>query len=306
MVIYGVGAMVLVGTSWIIFGCVMGRAPKQNIKIPYLLIISSLIALVISVCIGLFQGFPRLSPFGYFITFGVLAMCGVANYYQLDLMSRAMQKGPNGIIWSIIQSGFVFPFFLGVICFGVELNLLRACGLVSLLVSLVFFGIGKNQSGNGKWKLLTFIAFLTTGISQVLSNLPSYYPESEAVTSIWRTAAFSTGLILGAFSAELLGRKNMNEPSVLRELAGHFRRFVVWRTALLLEIPEILSSYLLLYPGMDILSKAGIGSVAYPVMVASCILSFELFALLILREKRTALQWLALLLCLLGVVGLCL
>lgn len=301
MVIYGIGAMVLVGTSWTVFGYVMGRAPRQGIKIPYLLTVSGLLALAVSGSVGLYQGFPRLSAFGYLITFGALILCGIVNYYQLDLMSRAMQKGPNGIIWSIIQSGFVFPFFMGVLFFGVELNLLRTAGLVSLLISLVFFGTGKSRSANGNWKLLTFGAFLATGVSQMLSNLPSYYPESESVSSIWRTAAFSAGLILGALTLELMGKK-----PVLRELAAHFRRGAVWRTAFLLEVPEMVTSWLLLYPGMDILSRAGIGSAAYPVMVSSCILIFELFAVLILKEKRTPLQWIALLLCLLGVVGICL
>lgn len=68
----------------------------------------------------------------------------------------------------------------------------------------------------------------------------------------------------------------------------------------------MVSSYLLLYPGMDILSRAGIGSVAYPIMVGSCIIFFEIFAILVLREKRRPAQWLALALCLLGVVGICL
>ena len=68
----------------------------------------------------------------------------------------------------------------------------------------------------------------------------------------------------------------------------------------------MVTSYLLLYPGMDILSRAGIGSVAYPVMVGSCIIFFELFSVLILREKRQLAQWIALALCLLGVVGICL
>ena len=118
MVVFGIGAMVLVGLGWTMFGYVMGKAPRQNIKIPCLLICSSVLALAVSGAIGLYQGFPRLSAFGYFITFGVLVICGIANYFQLDLMSRAMQKGPNGIIWSIIQSGFIFPFFMGVVFSG--------------------------------------------------------------------------------------------------------------------------------------------------------------------------------------------
>ena len=65
-----------------------------------------------------------------------------------------------------------------------------------------------------------------------------------------------------------------------------------------------LSSFCLMYPGMDVLSKLGIGAIAYPLMVGSCIIFFELFSIIILREKRQILQWIALVLCLAGAVGI--
>lgn len=300
MVFYGIGAMVLVGVSWTVFGYVMGKAPRLDIKIPYLMICSSLLAFAVSVLIGLFIGFPKLSLFGYGISFGVLILSGIINYFQLDFMSLAMQKGPNGIIWSIIQSGFVFPFFMGVLFFDVPVNLLRISGLVSLLSALVLFGIGKNNNAGGGWKLLAFGAFIATGLSQMFSNLPSYFQEAQAVHSVWRTAAVAVGMGLGAVIREIPRGK-----SFFRDLSGHCRRIRVWNQCFLLEMPELAASFLLLYPGMDILAKAGIGSVAYPTMVGSCIIAFELFAVLILREKRNIIQWIALALCLGGVVGIC-
>ena len=300
MVFYGIGAMVLVGVSWTVFGYVMGKAPRQDIKIPYLMICSSFLAFMVSVLIGLFIGFPKLSLFGYGISFGILVLSGIINYYQLDFMSLAMQKGPNGIIWSIIQSGFVFPFFMGVVFFDVPVNLLRFIGLVSLLAALVLFGIGKNNNAGGSWKLLAFGAFLATGLSQMLSNLPSYFQEAQSVHSVWRTAAVSVGMGLGGVIREIPRGK-----SFFSDLSSQCRRIRVWNQCFLLEMPELAASFLLLYPGMDILAKAGIGSVAYPTMVGSCIIAFELFAVLILHEKRNIVQWIALALCLGGVIGIC-
>lgn len=305
MVIYGIGAMALVGASWTIYGYVMGKAPKQGIKVAWLLMFSTLAAGLVSVTVGLIQGFPRTTAAGLLTAFGSLFCCGIFNYFQLDLISRSMQVGPNGIIWSIVQSGFIFPFFMGVVFFGVPLTWLRLAGLVAMLAALILFGTAKNAgSGNtrsGNWKLLAFTAFLVTGASQSLSNLPSYFPEANSVSSTWRTAAFSLGMGLCGLVTQLLSGKNM-----AADFREHFFRGRVWLDVGLLEIPGIAVSYLLLYPGMDILSKAGIGSAAYPVMVGSCIIAFELFALLILREKRKFAQWLALVLCLAGAAAICL
>ena len=55
---------------------------------------------------------------------------------------------------------------------------------------------------------------------------------------------------------------------------------------------------------MDSLSKAGAGAIAYPLMVCSCLLVFDLISLFLLREKHRPVQWAALFLCLAGVLGL--
>lgn len=203
MILYGIGAMILVGFSWTIFGYVMGRAPRYNIGIPYLMILCAAPAAAISTAAGLYRGFPETTPFGYFITFGVLILGGIINYFQLDLMSRAMQKGPNGIIWSIIQSGFIFPFFMGIIFSGVKLTAIRLAGLAAMLAAPGAVRRGEKTDSGGNWKLPAFGAFVMTGLPQMLNSLPSYFPESEAVSSIWRTAAFSVGMGLGGSFAEI-------------------------------------------------------------------------------------------------------
>ena len=306
MVVYGIGAMALVGACWTISGYVMGKAPKQQIMVPWLLVINTLVSLLVSVTIGLVQGFPETTGRGLLIAFGSLFLCGIFNFFQLVLISRAMQQGPNGIIWSIVQSGFIFPFFMGVVFFGVSLTWLRLAGLFCMLIALILFGMAKKNTGpdwasGNRWKLLAFTAFLVTGASQSLSNLPSYFPDANAVSSTWRTAAYALGMCFCGLMTELPSGK-----AALVHFREHLCRGAVWQNVMTIEVPEMTASYLLLYPGMDILSKAGIGSVAYPVMVGSCIIVFELFALLILREKRKFAQWAALALCLAGTAAICL
>ena len=152
----------------------------------------------------------------------------------------------------------------------------------------------------GKWKLLVFSAFIITGISQSLSNLPSYFSDMNQVPSSFRTAFWAFGLMIGAV---IVNANNFRE--FWSELKNSAKRLEVWKYACILQLFELISSLLLLYRGMDSLSKAGVGSIAYPLMVCSCLICFEGIALLILREKRTLLQLIALLLCLVGVVALC-
>jgi len=139
-----------------------------------------------------------------------------------------------------------------------------------------------------------------TGACQSLSNLPSYFPAADAVSSVWRTAAFSGGLMAAALSMKCLDRETF-----FSNLRRQVRRRKLWCYCLLLEGVELLASFFLLYPGMDCLSRAGAGAIAYPVMVSSCLIGFELFAVLILREKRNPMQRAALLLSLIGIIGVC-
>lgn len=37
-------------------------------------------------------------------------LCGVFQYLMILMMGRAMKRGPNAIVWAIIQSGLIYPF----------------------------------------------------------------------------------------------------------------------------------------------------------------------------------------------------
>ncbi|MBQ6471621.1 MAG: hypothetical protein IJJ33_06535, partial [Victivallales bacterium] len=121
MVGFGILAMVLVGLGWTFYGYVMGKAPRLNIQVSCLMPICSLVTALVCLAIGLVRGIPQVEGKVFLLTLCSCCSAGFLNFFQLELMSRAMQKGPNGIIWSIVQSGFVFPFFMGVLCFHVPL-----------------------------------------------------------------------------------------------------------------------------------------------------------------------------------------
>ena len=216
-------------------------------------------------------------------------------------MARAMQKGPNGIIWTITQSGFIFPFAMGIICFGVPLLLWRAVGFVLIIASLIIFGCGgKSSQASGKWKILALAAFLVTGISQCLSNLPSYIDNAEVISEKWRTAAFALGLMSGCVIVKI-----RELPALFKSVREELGNRNVWWMGALGAFSNLIFSILFLYPGMNALEKCGSGVIAYPIMVCSCLIVFELYSIIFLREKRSVMQIIALLLCLAGAILIC-
>ena len=296
--LFGITAMILVGSSWTVCGYVMGRAPKEKVEVPTLLFFSMSVTLLLSLVTGSIQGFPQTSCRGILIVALSQILSGFFNFWQLEWMSKAMQKGNNGIVWSIVQSGFLFPFFMGIIFFGVPLTWLRLLAFLAALISVALFGVA--QGGKGSRVLITaFAAFFMTGISQSLSNLPSYFPEAESVSSVWRTAGVSGGFLLGVLCCKMMQFKTF-----FRQIPAAAVDRKIWKFTFLMVGLELFAHYLLLFPGMDSLSKAGAGAIAYPLMVCSCLLVFDLISLFMLKEKHRPVQWAALALCLAGVVGL--
>ena len=300
--LFGIVALVLVAQTWIIFGIVMGQAPKKNVDPACLIAIVSGIFALISCIIGLINGVNvPLKPF--FQCAGILTIGGFVNAFQLTLMSKAMQRGPNGIIWSITQSGFIIPFIIGILFFNSEAGIIRYSGFVLTIISLFLIGITQKTEKKeySNWLLLTFGAFVITGISQTLSNIPSYFNQYNEISSVWRSCFSLVGMTLGALFSPFTDGSYKNYGSLLKE---NLLKKQTWIYCPCLVGFDIVGNYFLLYPGMDSLAKAGAGAISYPIMVGACIIGFEIYSIVILREKRTLIQFVALLLCLLGVASL--
>ena len=77
----------------------------------------------------------------------------------------------------------------------------------------------------------------------------------------------------------------------------------IWLYAAGIDVVEVASCSLLLYPGMDALAKAGQGAIATQLMTASSIVCFELYAILLLKEKRNFWQIVALAACLASIAA---
>ena len=146
--LFGVFALIAVGLSWTLVGIVMGIAPRKGVD-PGLV---QLFGSVCSVAVGsiLLAVLPGSVPGTgeLFVPCSLYFSGGFLNCIMLLMMSKAMQRGPNGIIWTIIQSAMIFPFLTGIVFYGVEPEPIRIAGLFLILSALVLFGLCKNNDVN--------------------------------------------------------------------------------------------------------------------------------------------------------------
>lgn len=304
-VAFGITAMVIVGSSWCLVGLVMGDAPKRGIE-PSLVqlgggVFSVSFSLMIMLVTSAFPTAPLKATFLVCLTYFIGS---AMNFVMLQLMSKAMQLGPNGVIWSIIQSSLVFPFICGIVFFGVEFTFLRGIGIFFLLTALVLFAFTKDNSRNTpgtKWKLLAFTCMLIAAIQQNLSTLPSYFEVSHGVPSILRSLS-SAG---GTLSMAIIWNIVQMTPERWEQIRKNVRNLTLWKYIAVLQLFGLVFAYTLLYPGMDVMAKKGLGGMCYPMMVGSCIISFTLSSIWILKEKVRPIQLAALAVCIGGLILIC-
>ena len=298
--LWGIISLVLVGLSWTVVGAVMGLAPKKKLD-PAVLQLAGAVIIVVSCTLMLpATNIGTIAPKPLFLCAAAYWLTGALNCIMLILMSLAMQKGPNGIIWAVIQSAMIFPFMTGMIFFGVEPKAVRIAGLLFILVSLAFSGFGKeNVTKGGSWKLMTFAAFLITGVVQNLSNLPSYFEATQQITPVFRSMCCAAGVLSTAAIRIGYGRD-------WKTLKANLSSKWLWIFTFAMQFFGMLFAILFQYPGMDTLAKCGVGSLSYPLLVGSCLVGFSLYSMFILKEKNTPLQWASLGCCLAGIIMICL
>lgn len=302
-VAFGIIAMVIVGSSWCLVGLVMGDAPKKGIDTSLVQLWGAVVATVASVIIMLATSdYPTAAWNVTFYVCLILAISAALNFIMLEMMARAMQCGPNGVIWSIIQSAMVFQFLVGMIFFDVAFTWLRGAGIVFLLVALVLFAVTQDNSGKGgKWKVLAIAGLVVTAIQQNLSVLPSYYPEADKVPSIVRVIATEAGFLISAVVWNLF-RMNREHWAKIK---SNLKNGMLWKYTIALQFFNLFFSYTLHFPGMNVMADKGMGAMCYPMMVGSCIVSFTLSSIWLLKEKVRPVQLAALIACIGGLVLIC-
>ena len=303
-VAFGILAMLIVGASWCLIGLIMGDAPKRGIEPSLVQLFGGVVSVTFSTIIMIStKAYPVGSSAVVFWTCAAYAYSGVSNFLMLQIMSNAMQSGPNGIIWSIIQSALVFPFIGGILFFGVEFTALRGVGIVLLLAALVLFALTKDNSKNNgnNWRLKAIICLLMCAVQQNITTMPSYFQEAKGVPSIVRALSAAGATLIAALIYNLV---RMNDAR-REQLKKNIRNVTLWKYIAGLQFFNLIFAYTLFYPGLNTMADHGLGGMCYPMLVGSCIVSFTVSSVLILKEKVRGIQIAALAVCIAGLVFIC-
>lgn len=254
---------------------------------------STLLCAVLLAVQGKVTSFSEVASFGLLMSF----LAGFSNFFTYVFAAKAMQRGPNGLVWGMMQAGMIGSFLMGVIFFDEKATLLRLAGLILILSGVLLMGMTKNSgkssaenSSNGAgWVLLSCCALLLVMVTHCCNALPSYFPNASGGNSIIRTM----GMYLGGVAGFLI----MTVPGMIRKREAGGRG--EWVTAIILMLVNTSASVFFLYRGLDILAKNGSGGLGYPVAIGVCVTGFSLYSLFVLKEKFARLS-------LLGLISVCL
>ena len=292
--------LVTTGVSWVIVGAFVGLIGRKGLNLLYYQIAGCILRIAVSLTIGVTTSANLLPPKGIEapIWTGVITGClafGLFNYVMIQFMGLAMQKGPNAIVWAIIQSGFIYPFFMGWIIFGEPMSAGRAVGIIMILASIVLYAArdGKDTPKTSAvekvpirvWLVPALLGMLFCGLNQCGGSIPSHLPRGDEFPSILRDLFSQVGGLIGcAYGLVRLGKRGELTRPTRRELAK-----LIGYAVCVLSV-NYTASVVLLYPGLDILKEYGRISMGFPIMVASCIAAFFPYGLIVLREKINPIQ----------------
>lgn len=296
--------MISVGLLGTMIGVIMGGASKHDIETQQMQLISSILGCVFLFALIASGVYPKISIEGAVLWFalGCYFAVGVLAFLLNETMARAMERGPNGMVWAILQSGMVIPFLVGVYAHNVEAGAVRLIGMVILMAALILMSLkseDKKKAVTGKsWLFLSFVAFILCGIQQAVNCEPSYSPAvQEGIPVVYRTTVVHIGTVICSLVERLWHGWGAFRTSVMKNSRlGWF-----WVYGIGLQVFQLSASLFLSYNGMDRMAKLGLGALSYPIMVVSCIAGFTLYSFVFLRERLSWQQVTGLLCCVGGI-----
>lgn len=314
--ITGILFAILTGLSWVVSGAVVGLAEKRGCGTSRQQLVGNAFKLLLTLTVlgagvALRPGAAAFALRSDRASFLWMTLCGFLNYWAIVCMGRAMRDGPNGVVWTIVQSGFVFPFALGVALGNTPLTVANAVGTVCVLVGVAFCGKAKGdprpsspttRHSSGVWKIAAFAGFALCGITQSAQCLAAMGPAETRPPALLRILFEMTGAFAAIVPHRLwLWRRNHREDAPRDPDLGAKYRYLV-KICAIQAVIYFTAGFWWLYNAIDRLGEAGLIAIANPLMLASCLVGFTAYGTLALRERPSHVQILGTVFALAGIV----
>lgn len=318
----GILFAILTGLSWVVSGAVVGLAEKRGCGTSRQQLVGNAFKLLLTLAVlgagvALRPGATAFSLRSDRASFLWMVLCGFLNYWAIVCMGRAMRDGPNGVVWTIVQSGFVFPFALGVALGNTPLTAANAAGAGCVLLGVAFCGRAKGEgktshsaeggtsspaATNGGWKVAALAGFALCGITQSAQCLAAMGPAETRPSALLRILFEMTGAFAAIVPHRLwLWRQGRNAEVPRDPDLGAKYRYLVKICAVQAAI-YFTAGFCWLYNALDRLGEAGLIAIANPLMLASCLVGFTAYCALALRERPSHDQIIGTIFALAGIV----
>ena len=293
----GILFAIMVGLSWIVTGAAVGLAEKHGFGAwRHQFVYTSMYGVAATVVLALGAMLcPDVQAFS--LRFKLIpALCivlwGVLSYAQNLCVGVGMRRGPNGIVWTIVQSGFVFPVVLGFATGNTPFTVLKAAGVVCVLLGVVCCGRAKGGDAvphRGDWLLPALLGFLFCGLNQCAQALASFFPAETRPTPLVRVICGAAGVLVSVAvhrAAVGLCRSVHEEEHAVPQGKFGFLLTICAVNAVFF----FLAGFCFHYNALDRLEAAGRISAANPIMLASCLVGFVIYGTVALKERLTLTQ----------------
>lgn len=306
----GILFAILTGLSWVVSGAVVGLAEKRGCGTSRQQLVGGALKAAITLAVlaagvALRPGAAAFSLQSDMRSFLWMVLCGFMNYWGAVCMGRAMLRGPNGIVWTIVQSGFIFPFALGVALKNTPLTVANATGAVCVMAGVVCCGRAKGSGREPRdgvaWLAPALAGFALCGATQCAQCLAAMGPHETRPSALLRILFELTGAFCAIIPHRLwLWRRNRAIAAPADPDLGAKYRFLLKICSIHAAI-FFAAGFWWLYNALDRLEAAGLIAVANPLMLASCLVGFTIYGAVALRERPSRAQLLGTLFALAGI-----
>lgn len=299
---FGVICAILTGLTWAGISIMMSTVARSRISIFLFYWFGNTVAAIMAwIFMPDWSAFGGISAKSLFALIILLSFSGFVNVASQAMMVLTLKLGHNGLSIVIRNCAAVIPFLVGVLFWHNRVGIFGFLGLGMILAGMAGIVLGRHgtaKSGTGsvsaKWLLAVIGSLCLSGSFQLLNSLTARLPPETLATGI-RIPLLLTSCAAGNGVAFLLSRK-MTETPVKSSVP------LLW-LALGWSMLAIIS-YFVMFSSLDIMNKAGVSALVYPIVIGVNIMTFSLYSRFRLGEKYTGLAVCSLIFCVWGIIFL--